>query len=127
MAPLDKALDDFRQRPFDLPLEADECFAKFGVGNTIEAVDRPYERFSALLKLLGAIKAVDQRKFSWMHKGTPYFFLAYFCFDLRSYEKALFYLDAALNEDSGSFATWHDAPGAHFFAWNRHRIIPQAM
>lgn len=34
-----------------------------------------------------------------MHKGTPYYFLAWTAFDIRDYERAVYYLDAALAED----------------------------
>jgi len=47
-----------------------------------------------------------------MHKGTPFFFLAWTAFDLRNYEKALFYLDAALAEDIANNTNWRSAPGA---------------
>ena len=78
---------------------ADEYFGSFGVGNIYNLLDRPYERFICYEYLLNMLRETNLSKFNQMHKGTPYFFLAWTAFDIGDYEKGLFYSDAAIAED----------------------------
>jgi len=59
-----------------------------------------------------------------MHKGTPFGFLSWLSFDLRNYEKALFYLDTAIAEDHRNLANWIDCPGSRFLRLNPDPAIP---
>ena len=95
--------------------EGDWYFSTFGPGNIINATDRPHERFSDYETLLNLLHKRDQQKYEKIHKGTPFFFLSWLAFDLRNYEKALYYLDAAISEDVKNFgATWVNLPGAQY-------------
>jgi hypothetical protein len=93
----------------------DLFFSTFGPGNLVNATDRPHERFDDYESLLKLLQERNQQKYEQIHKGTPFFFLSWLAFDLRNYEKALYYLDAAISEDvKNSGATWMNLPGAQF-------------
>jgi len=77
----------------------DNYFQSFGVGNMLAFADRPFERFSCYEYLLEVCKDTDRAKFEEIHKGTPYYFLAWIALEIHDYEKATFYLDAAISED----------------------------
>jgi len=78
---------------------ADRYFGAFGVGNVVQVVNAPHERFICYEFLLTMLRQKNITKFEKMHKGTPYYFLAWTAFDIRDYERAIYYLDAALAED----------------------------
>ncbi|MFH0957843.1 MAG: hypothetical protein V1897_03985, partial [Pseudomonadota bacterium] len=93
----------------------DTFFSTFGPGNLLHATDRPFERFRDYEDLLQLLHSRNPQKYEQVHKGTPFFFLAWLAFDLRNYEKALYYLDAAISEDvRNAGANWTDRPGALF-------------
>ena len=77
----------------------DLFFETYGVPNTIELFNAPYERFVCYELLMQMLKSEDPAKFSLMHKGTPYYFLAWTAFEIRNFSKAVFYMDLALGED----------------------------
>jgi hypothetical protein len=54
------------------------------------------EAYELLLEIL---RSLDPDRFKNIHKGTPYYFLGWSAFQLRDYSKAMFYMDAAVNED----------------------------
>lgn len=93
------ALEIFRHYDFTAPDQGDEFFGVFAPGNTTFYPDRPYERFCDYEELLFRLMETDQAKYRIMHKGTPLGFLSWLAFDLRNYEKALFYMDAGIGED----------------------------
>lgn len=90
-------------------------FSTFGPGNTLNATDRPHERFNDYETLLHKINLRDKTKYEQIHKGTPFYFLTWLAFDLRNYEKALYYIDAAISEDvKNAGPNWVNLPGAAF-------------
>jgi hypothetical protein len=93
------ALEEFSALPFNDTTEADNFFIKYGVGNARYQLDNPFERFLIYEILLKKLIAEDFEKYQRMHKGVPFYFLAWLSFDIRNYEKALFYIDAAISED----------------------------
>jgi hypothetical protein len=105
------AVEDFLKIPLN---DADNFFGRWGVGNQTDVPDRPFERFSSYETLLRAIRTADPAKYRQAHKGTPFFFKAWLSFDLRNFEKALFFLDAAISEDVRNHPDWRNAPGARF-------------
>jgi hypothetical protein len=111
MTPIDTAIAEFLRIPVD---DADKYFSRWGVGNLRDFPDRPFERFRFYEELLRRIRLADPQKYQQAHKGTPFFFLAWLSFDMRNFEKALFFLDAAISEDVRNHPTWEDAPGARF-------------
>ena len=57
----------------------------------------------------------DRKKYAAVHKGTPFYFLMWTAFDLRNYERALYYLDAAISEDVRTDPRhWANRPAALF-------------
>jgi hypothetical protein len=96
---IEEARSAFQQLTIKGPEDGDKFFEKFGIGNTINIIDRPFERFEDYEFLLQTLKNDDPSKYKEIHKGTPFYFLAWTAFDLKNYEKAVFYMDAAIAED----------------------------
>jgi hypothetical protein len=95
--------------------EGDWYFSTFGPGNALYATDRPFERFHDYEDLLKLLQSRNHAKYEQIHKGTPFFFLAWLAYDLRNYEKTLYYLDAAISEDVKNRGDqWINYPGACF-------------
>lgn len=95
----DEAKLFFQQLKIQNFTTGDLYFQTYGVGNVIESTHLPYERFVCYEYLLSEIKQLDERKYYSLHKGTPFYFLAWTAFLLKDYEKAVFYMDAAIAED----------------------------
>lgn len=77
----------------------DLYFETYGVPNVLEVFNAPYERFICYEFLMHSLKNEDSNKFSLIHKGTPYYFLAWTAFEIRNFSKAVFYMDLSLGED----------------------------
>ncbi len=92
------AFDDLREDSLT-PEIADKYFGSFGVGNIPQEINAPYERFICYEFLLNLLSHRSKSKFQKIHKGTPYYFLAWTAFEVGDYEKALFYMDATIAED----------------------------
>lgn len=108
--------------------QADSFFSTFGPGNLINATDRPHERFNDYETLLSLLRERNRQKYEQVHKGTPFFFLAWLAFDLRNYEKALYYLDAAISEDvKNSGQRWINLPGALFLKLTTQRHVAERV
>jgi hypothetical protein len=59
--------------------------------------------------------ADDASRYQKLHKGTPFYFLGMASYSSRDFEKALFYMDAALEEDLGIHKEkWPDNPAGKF-------------
>ncbi|MEN8128114.1 MAG: hypothetical protein ABFR90_09965 [Planctomycetota bacterium] len=100
----------------DLRIEdADDFFSNLGIGNRLEATDRPHERYCEYESLLKLLQQRNPEKYLQIHKGTPFYFLSWLAFDLRNYEKALYYLDAAIQEDIKNASNdWTTLPAPSF-------------
>lgn len=96
---VNEALLAFQQLEIKDGRTGDLYFETYGVPNTIELFNAPYERFVCYELLMQMLKNVDEAKFSLIHKGTPYYFLAWTAFEIRNFSKAVFYMDLALGED----------------------------
>ena len=94
----------------------DRFFQKFGPGNTVR-IDRPFERFVAYEELLEKLKEDDEKKYNKIHKGTPFYFLAWTAFHIKDFEKVVFYMDSAISEDINNVKGkhWTTLPAGHFF------------
>lgn len=79
--------------------EGDGFFARYGVGNNVQTDDRPFERARAYELLLQILQEYDTEKYLSIHKGTPYYFIGWTALQFLDFEKALFYMDAAVSED----------------------------
>ncbi len=117
---VEHAVEVFRGTDFDDPAVGDWFFGLFTPGNTLNFAERPFERFSDYEELLFRLRAADARRFRRIHKGTPFYFMSWLAFDLRNYEKALFYIDAGISEDVRKDpAGWQGNPGARFLLLDR--------
>ena len=96
---VDYAVEYFKQVDFTDAAEGDTFWRLFAPGNTRYVSDRPYERLSDYEEMLRLLRTADQVKYEQMHKGTPFYIMSWLAFDLRNYEKALFYIDAGVSED----------------------------
>jgi hypothetical protein len=119
MAPLDSlpgiAIAEYLGTDFlTEPANADSFFERFTIGNDTRVINQPFERLSHYEELMHGLRLLDADKYERMHKGTPFFFMAWLSFDLRNYEKALFYLDTAISEDVRNAPDWRNLPGAAF-------------
>ena len=80
-------------------------------GNTVNIIDRPYERFLAYESLLEDLNKDNLSIYRIIHKGTPFYFLGWTAFLMGDYEKAVFYMDAAISEDMKNYPNdWQKMP-----------------
>jgi hypothetical protein len=115
--PLSNISELFKRMEFSDPQTGNLFFEIFGPGVAVGTMDslmeRPYERFRAYEQLLIELQKADPQKYKEIHKGTPFFFLAWTGFGIGNYEKALFYLDAAISEDlRANKLGWLELPAA---------------
>lgn len=96
---INETLLAFEQLDINGSSTGDLFFETYGVPNTIELFNAPFERFVCYELLMQKLKETNSDKFSLIHKGTPYYFLAWTAFEIRNYGKAVFYMDLALGED----------------------------
>ncbi|MBD3250226.1 MAG: hypothetical protein GF381_01475 [Candidatus Pacebacteria bacterium] len=95
-----KTFDDAINRFKELDIgRGDSFFEAFGVGNALNKISRPHERFLCYEHLLKHLEKTNKMKFKKIHKGTPYYFMAWLSLDLMRCKRALFYIDAAIAED----------------------------
>lgn len=80
-------------------VNADIFFEKYGVGNYLINVNRPFEQMEAYELLLDILFHINKDQYKNIHKGTPFYFLAWTSYQLLDYSKAMFYVDAAVSED----------------------------
>ncbi len=109
----------FRQLTINSIDDGNRFFEAFCPGNTINVADRPFERFQDYETFLKILRDDDQIKYEKIHKGTPFYFLAWTAFDLKNYEKAVFYMDAAISEDIRALPkNWINTPASQFITLN---------
>lgn len=58
----------------------------------------------------------NSNKFQIIHKGTPFYFLGILSFIIGDFERAVFYMDAAMSEDIRSYKFTKNTPSRLFFA-----------
>lgn len=93
----------------------DRLFGEFQVGNNIVDIVQPFERFHDYERLIFELHQIDSTKYFNLHKGTAFYFLAWLAFDLKSYNKALFYIDAAVAEDIKHQPHWEYGSAVQFY------------
>jgi len=113
------------------PLKADDFFNKQNIENGIArywntATGDPIlssESLAKYEKLLIEIYSWNKDIYYFIHKGTPFYFCGIHSFDIKYYEKSLFYFDAAFSEDVknkpvGSKFDWENSASLAFYALN---------
>ena len=81
------------------PSNANCLFEYYGPENILERRSGPFRRCQAYEHLLEALCDADNEKYLRIHKGTPFYFLAWHNYEMGNYEKGIFYIDAAISED----------------------------
>ena len=76
---------------------ADNFFSKCGF--PVRLSYSPVAQIEAWEYILGLMAENDSNRYRELHKGTPFYFLGMASYSARDFEKALFYMDAALEED----------------------------
>ena len=111
-------LADFKNLDASNPSACDNFFEKYGIGNDIVQSSFTLERLEYYENLLNKLLAFDAQKYKASHKGTPYYFLGWLCFDIGHFSRAYFYFDLAVYEDrwhlhvNSDVTGWMNDPGA---------------
>lgn len=118
--------------------DCDAFFETYGRGNvfvlnsSLNIVSEPYERLIIYEHVLHELKAFDSIKYEQMHKGTPFYFISWLAFTIKDYEKAIFYMDAAIGEDIRKSAgtanptSWQGSPASSFIILDPALLGPSA-
>lgn len=81
----------------------------------------PFERSNYYIILLQKLLEADRERYEKIHKGNPFYFIAIFSYLIRDFEKAAFFMDAALCEDQRNLSNnniWKDTPAGLFMLLN---------
>jgi hypothetical protein len=109
----DALLEDFRKLPIDNPKLVDQFFSLHAFPFIF--AKSPAAHVEAWEYLLGLIQTEDDARYRQLHKGTPFYFAGMASYLARDFEKALFYMDAALEEDLRLHKDrWFSAPAGKF-------------
>lgn len=123
----EELLRDFaRLDPTD-PTSADNYFMHYGPGHPtilsdpdLTVIQKTQERLTFYEHILHETSTADIAKYQQVHKGTIFYLIAWLAFTLKDYEKAFFYVDAALSEDIRKTTatvdpqSWERGPAAGF-------------
>lgn len=110
------AVRRFRAVDVNDPTSASIIFEGVVPGNNPVAKEMPYERFADYETLLLALYTEDPKRYKRLHKGTEFFYMAWLAYDMRNYEQAVYYMDAAISEDVRNFPhKWKTMPASWFF------------
>jgi hypothetical protein len=121
------AIAEYLGTVFDDPVKSDEFFGKYTIGNALQTIDQPFERFRHYENFMRGLRLLDRTKYEQMHRGTPFFYMAWLSFDMRNFEKALFYLDTAIADDVRNAAAWQDLPGVAFLKLNTNNVAARTV
>jgi len=78
-------------------------------------MELPFEVIEFWEMILNTVHLADPARYGSMHKGTPFYFLAMASFVVGDFERALFYLDSAIDEDCRTHGPgWHRLPAGLF-------------
>jgi hypothetical protein len=81
----------------------------------IKTVYQPHWSLNLYEQVLAQIERVDSEKYARIHKGTPFYIMGWLAYEMKDYEKGVFYMDAALSEDIHNFLSkWQTLPAASF-------------
>lgn len=115
-----------------IPIGQEDIFFSnpgFVPGRVSDGPDRviqPQESLIGYEDLLAQIRRVLPKRYPIMHKGTPFYLMGWLAYEMRNFEKGVFYMDAALSEDTKNDPSgWTDAPAAAFIFLNDHH--PKAV
>lgn len=111
---------DFRGLSAD-PADADRLFSSLGIPVLFAS---PASQILVWERVLSIVHDADPSRYEAIHKGTPFYFLGIAAYLGEDFERALFYMDCALDQDcrlhgprwyripSGMFVRLDDVPDA---------------
>lgn len=109
----DLLLKDYRNLPINDPAAADKLFSRCGFSGRLAY--SPTAQIEAWEYILDLMAKDDADRYEKLHKGTPFYFIGMASYYSRDFEKALFYMDAALEEDLALHKEkWPDNPAGKF-------------
>jgi hypothetical protein len=109
----DALLEDYKRMPTGDPKIADKFFSAQRF--PLIFARSPSAHVEAWEYVLGLLQNEDEQRYRVMHKGTPFYFAGMASYLGRDFEKALFYMDAALEEDLRLHKTaWPSVPSGKF-------------
>jgi hypothetical protein len=88
-------LEDFRSLPD--ARTADTLFSQYAFSRIL--AESPSAQIDAWEHILGIMESDNTDRYQDLHKGTPFYFMGMASYNCDDFEKALFYMDAALDED----------------------------
>jgi hypothetical protein len=111
-----RLLDELPQTPSDEDhfFEAQPPKVVYKQGTEPKELVYVVESFNLYQDMLHQIQRVAPRRFKTMHKGTPYYLMGWLAFAMKDYEKAVFFMDAALSEDLSNNPHWEGTPASSF-------------
>jgi hypothetical protein len=102
--------DDFAALPAD-PAAGDDLLSSFGLPLLLP----PNAQIRAWEHILSVLKNADAAKYDKLHKGTAFYFLGVASYQAEDFERALFYMDCALEQDRSLHgALWYKQPSGCF-------------
>ena len=105
----------FVSLPEDDPDAADAFFDALILPQGFVMTGNPYRSLKAWIGLLDLLREIDEAKYSRIHKGTPFYFMAVAAYIAENFASALFYLDAAVSEDASLAPDeWQHRPAGLF-------------
>lgn len=75
---------------------------------------QPHVSLDTYARVMGQLQKADPSRYAIMHKGTPFYLMGWLAYDIRDYERGVFYMDAALSEDVHNNPNWDRTPAAAF-------------
>ena len=94
--------------------EAADSF--FGLSQIHKLSSNPVSEIGCWMKMLEVLLGCDAEKYEKIHKGTPYYFISIASYVSGDFERALFFMDAAVDEDRRIHGDlWRQAPSGLFF------------
>lgn len=91
----------------------------YKVGTEPRELVQVVESFNHYKSMLVQIQRVNPARYKKMHKGTPYYLMGWLSYAMSDYEKAVFYMDAALSEDLANNPNWKNTPASSFLMISR--------
>lgn len=113
----DEYRDAIRADFAELPEAPEFADAFFGRSQIVSQLGHsPTAQVWAWQKLLSLLQNADPEKYLRIHKGTPFYFLATAAYVAGDFERALAFMDAAVEEDRRLHgAQWRNVPSGLFF------------
>jgi len=103
---------DFEALSHD-PADADFLFSSLRIPALFG--ESPERQITVWERVLGILRDADAARYEAIHKGTPFYFLGVASYLGQDFERALFYMDCALEQDHRLHGDrWYRVPSGMF-------------